>query len=166
MEEIHLVVDTKMVIVGLHPGHEEHSPYHAKLLREIESRVFLALDGESLENKGQVLLEYERMLGSFSTGTRWLAHLASEGRIRFYQKLPPLPKGLRVKLDEEHFSPDDRKFVRLALATKTRRLVAEDDDYTERVCKILAGKPTCVHVHSAESICHWIEANLGGPLPV
>jgi hypothetical protein len=160
VDEIHLTVDTQILVIGVDADHEQHLPCHKNFLAQIDARAFLALDGESLEKKGQILVEYEKEMPTNSDGRRWLAQMAKKDRLRFYKKLNTLPKQVRVKLnDNEHFSKNVQKWVRLAMATPTKRIVSEDDDFSESVCRLLAAKPLRVTVHTAQSACDWICAN-------
>jgi hypothetical protein len=63
-----------------------------------------------------------------------------------------LPTKVRVELEKAHFDPDDRRFVRLAMATDCKCLVAEESDYSAPVRKVLK-KHAGLHLHSAESAC-------------
>jgi hypothetical protein len=66
--------------------------------------------------------------------------------------LAAVPKKLKVELDNAHFHQSDRKFVRLAMATDSKCLVAEESDYSAAVRKVLK-KHAGLLLHSAESAC-------------
>jgi hypothetical protein len=115
--------------------------------------VFLALD-RFVRN------EYDKKLINDILAQTWLKNLALNKKIRPYERCK-LPKGLSVKLQDEHFDKDDYHCVRLVLATKSRRLVAEEKGYTRKVCRILKDEAS-VTVHSTMSICEHISANHSG----
>lgn len=152
MPELHLTVDTQIVMIGNGMSDIVRLPAHIKLIGHFHDVVFLALDAG-----GQIRAEYERKMGAESEGRKWLANLAVHDRIRIFD-LAKLSKKIRVELDDEHFDNDDRKFVRLAMATESKVLVAEEDDYSKSVRKMLK-KHAEVVVHNAESACEWIAAN-------
>jgi hypothetical protein len=96
-------------------------------------------------------------MGAESEGRKWLANLAVHDRIRMHD-LAALPKKVKVELDKAHFHQTDRKFVRLAMATESRCLVAEESDYSKAVVKVLQ-KHAGLLVHSAQTACEMIAAN-------
>lgn len=81
-------------------------------------------------------------------------NLAKRDRIRMFD-LARLAKQVKVELGKAHFHQSDRKFVRLAISTESKRLVAEESDYSKAVCKVLK-KHAGVVVHSASDACDWI----------
>ena len=146
MPELHFTVDTQVVMIGAGMSNLAALPSHTHLLRLFDDAAFLALDKD-----GQVRAEYERKMSEQSAGRQWLTVLAKNDRIRMHD-LIKLPTKVRVELEKAHFDPDDRRFVRLAMATESKCLVAEESDYSAAVRKVLR-KHAGVHVHSAESAC-------------
>lgn len=144
--ELHLAVDTQVVMIGAGMSDIAAQPSHQQLLAHFHDAAFLALD-----NDGQIRAEYERKMSEQSPGRQWLTLLAKNDRIRMHD-LVKLPTKVRVELEKVHFHTSDRKLVRLAMATESRCLVAEESDYSGAVCKVLK-KHADVHVHTAESAC-------------
>ena len=146
LPELHLTVDTQVVMIGAGMSNIAALPSHIQLLALFHDAAFLSLD-----NDGQVRAEYERKMSEQSAGRQWLTVLAKNDRIRMHD-LIKLPTKVRVELEKAHFDPDDRRFVRLAMATDSKCLVAEESDYSAAVCKVLR-KHAGLHVRAAESAC-------------
>lgn len=149
---IDITVDTQILMIASGISNLKAEESHIKLLTHIENTetVYLVID----EN-GLIKQEYENKMRHGSLGKQWLLVMASRGRIKTV-KLARWDKGLRTALSEAHFDPDDYKFVRTAMASESKILIAEEDDYSPKVCRILKGK---VHVHTASAACQLIEAN-------
>jgi predicted nucleic acid-binding protein len=158
VEDLHLTVDIQVIMFGTGMSPDGRR-CHQEFLKEFKERVFLALDREK-----QINQLYENRLGAQSPGKIWLANILARGRFRDFP-LGKLSRGCRVKLEAEHFDPDDLKYIRLAIATPSKCLVTEDDDYTSSVCKLLR-KEEKIHVCTAESACELIQANLQGDTTV
>jgi hypothetical protein len=150
LPELHLTVDTQIVMIGNGMSDITRSPAHVQLMGHFHDDVFLALD-----TGGQIRVEYERKMGAESEGRKWLANLAVHDRIRMHD-LARLSTKARVELDKAHFHTTDRKFVRLAMSTESRCLVAEESDYSQTVCRALK-KCAGVVVHTAETSCALIQ---------
>jgi hypothetical protein len=142
--ELHITVDTQIIMIA--NGMSDLAPTlgHLQLRGHFDDFVFLALD-----TGGQIRTEYERKMGADSEGRKWLAHLAVHDRIRMHD-LASLPKKVKVELDKAHFHQTDRKFVRLAMATESKCLIAEESDYSKAVVKVLH-KHAGLVIHSAET---------------
>jgi hypothetical protein len=147
---MHVTIDTQIVMICNDMSNITKTPDHDKLKGFFDSEIFLAMDRED-----QIKTEYERKMGAES-GRKWLANLAVQDRIRMFD-LAKLPTKARVELDKEHFHQSDRKFVRLAMSAESKRLVAEESDYSKAVCKVLK-KHAGVIVHSASQACDLIAA--------
>jgi hypothetical protein len=93
----------------------------------------LVLDDEEL-----ILEEYHRKLPPASFGRQWLANLfrSSDSKIEQVRR-KHLDRGTQTALQEAHFDNADVKFVRASAASRDRVLVAEESDYSRKVCKIL-----------------------------
>ncbi len=152
MPELHITVDTQIIMIGNGMSNLTRTPAHLQLMGHFHDAVFLALD---IGN--QIRTEYERKMGAESEGRKWLANLAVHDRIRMHD-LAALPKKVRVELDKAHFHQTDRKFVRLAMATDSKCLVAEESDYSKAVVKVLQ-KHAGLVIHTAESACTMINTN-------
>jgi hypothetical protein len=147
--ELHITVDTQIIMIGNGMSNLVRTPAHLQLMRHFDDAVFLALD-----TGGQIRTEYERKMGAESEGRKWLANLAVHDRIRMHD-LASLPKKVKVELDNAHFHQTDRKFTRLAMATECKWLVAEESDYSKAVVKVLQ-KHAGLVLHSAETACEMI----------
>lgn len=152
MSELHFTVDTQIVMIGNGVSDLIRTSAHLQLIVHFDDAVFLALD-----TGGQIRAEYERKMGADSEGRKWLANLAVHDRIRMHD-LASLPRRVKVELDKAHFHQSDRKFVRLAMATESKCLVAEESDYSKTVVKVLQ-KDAGLFIHSAETACAMIAAN-------
>ena len=153
LAELHLTVDTQIILIGNGMSDLVRTPAHAQLMAHFHDAAFLALD-----NGAQIRTAYERKMGADSEGRKWLANLAVHDRIRMYD-LASMPKKVKVELDKAHFHQTDRKFVRLAMATDSKCLVAEESDYSKAVIKVLQ-KHAGLTIHSAESACTMIELSI------
>jgi hypothetical protein len=136
--ELHFTVDTQIIMIGTgmsdpdrQPCLPSHDSFLSSLQNEDDMSVCLALDDE-----GHVQHQYEQKMGEESEGRRWLQRLASKNKIRFYN-LGKFPKGFLTKLKEASFHKGDHKLVRLSMATSSRLLVSEDQDFSKGVCKTL-----------------------------
>jgi hypothetical protein len=156
--ELHLTVDTQIVMICNAMSNIIRTATHEQLKGHFDKDVFLAMD-----TGDQIKTEYERKMGAESDGRKWLANLAVNDRIRIHD-LAKLPKKVQVELDKAHFHQTDRKFVRLAMATESKCLVAEESDYSKAVCKVLK-KHAGVIVHSAGEACALIAASAKTDLP-
>jgi hypothetical protein len=88
----------------------------------------------SMDKHGFVLNEYTENLNATKFGMAWLRQHSR----RFHLvDLVALPRGLRVSLDNAHFSIPDRRFVQVALQCPTRIIVTTDPDYSPAVTAIL-----------------------------
>lgn len=149
-----LVIDTGVLMIASNKSDQPCQEWHTELLNHVTDNevVFLALDRE-----GHVKSEYEAKLRHGTIGMEWLRLLLTRGKVQWYNR-GRLPKGMRVKLSEKHFDSGDSSFVRLVIATQSRQLVTEDDDYSPAVCTILR-KERSVIVHQTHSACDYIRAN-------
>jgi hypothetical protein len=149
--ELHITVDTQIIMIGNGMSDLVRTPAHLQLMSHFHDAVFLALDAS-----GQIRAEYERKMGAESEGRKWLANLAVHDRIRMHE-LASIRRKLKVELDKAHFHQSDRKFVRLAMATESKCLVAEESGYSKAVVKVLQ-KHAGLFVHSADTACEMIAA--------
>lgn len=92
-----------------------------------------------------------------SIGQQLLVVLGMYNRI-CQRHLGPWPGGLQARLREAHFDTGDYKLVRAVIATDSKCLIAEEDDYSSKVKKLLK-KSANVCVHSASGACEIIEGN-------
>lgn len=84
--------------------------------------------------------------------------MASNGRITIFKK-KGIRKPVRIELlDKLHFDPDDMKFIETASVTTTKRLVAEEDDYSPKVQKLLK-KKKLVEVQNVEAATATLRPN-------
>lgn len=105
-----------------------------------------------------VTQEYGEKMSPDRFGRTWLTKMAKTGRT-VKRKRVNLQRPLVVELlNKCHFDPDDQMFVRLALATSTKRLTAEDDDYSARVKKVLA--KAGLTVQNCQEGILFVQANL------
>ena len=144
VSELHLTVDTQIIMIANGMSDLIRTPAHLQLMGHFDAAVFLVLD-----TGGQIRAEYERKMGAESEGRKWLGNLAVHDRICMHD-LASLPRRVRVELDKAHFHQTDRKFVRLAMATESKCLVAEESDYSRAVVKVLQ-KDAGLFIHSAET---------------
>lgn len=149
MPELHLTLDTQIVLIGHGMSNIQRTPAHTQLMLHFHDAAHLALD-----SGGQIRAEYEKKMGAESEARKWLANLAVHDRIR-YHDLATLPKKVKVELDKAHFHGSDRKFVRLAMVTISKSLVAEESDYSAAVIKVLR-KHAGVAIIAADSACTMI----------
>ena len=59
MPELHLTVDTQIIMIGNGMSDLDQTPAHLQLMGHFDDAVFLALD-----NDGQIRAEYERKMGT------------------------------------------------------------------------------------------------------
>jgi hypothetical protein len=108
-----------------------HQASSLELLREFETdeRLFIAID-----KQGFVSQEYSNNINATMFAAQWLK--------KFFGKIvnvttSPLERGLRVKLDELHFSSKDRRFVQVAIASSSKIIVTRDPDYSSEIIREL-----------------------------
>ncbi|MBI1832857.1 MAG: hypothetical protein HYR84_15565 [Planctomycetes bacterium] len=152
MPELHLTLDTQIVMIANGMSSIGASDAHLQLKRFFDSAVFLALD-----KSNQIRTEYEKKMGAESEGRKWLAYLAIHDRVRIHD-LSKVPRKLKVEMDNAHFHLGDRKFTRLAMATECKTLVAEESDYSRAVIKVLRNHAE-VAVLSAKEACTMISTH-------
>jgi hypothetical protein len=150
---IDLVLDSQIIMIGTDMSDTEATEHHYGLLMAFREVFHLALDID-----GHVKQQYEDKMSEVSPGRIWIRALLGSGRVVF-RNLPTLHKRVRVALDDAHFHTGDRHFVRLATATNTKCLVAQESDYSAKVRKVL-WKLAEVRVCTAEHACQLIPANL------
>ena len=156
LAELHLTVDTQIILIGNGMSDIVRTPAHAQLMAHFHDTAFLALDAG-----GQIRAEYERKMGAQSPGRLWLTKLAKDDRLREDFTLVKLPRKVKVELEDAHFHPSDQKFVRLAMATDSKCLIAEESDYSKAVIKVLH-KHAGLVIHTAESACTMITTSQPG----
>lgn len=149
------VIDTQVLVIASGLSDQEAQQCHTDLLD-----LFRLTDWLHLAIDDHIKSEYDERMRHGSLGQQWLLELAKAGRIRKCERCR-LDRGMQTALQEAHFDPDDIKFVRLAMATKSKYLVAEEDDYSNRVRRVLQRR-IGVMVHSTEGICEIIRANQEG----
>ena len=142
-----LAVDTQIVMIGCRMSDREPRAGHCALLQAFRDKALLALDKHTRQ-------EYDNKLGATSEGRYWLKQLGSDDRIEFYQTVPKEKKKTKVALGKVGFGGGDLKFVRLALATNTRRLIAEETHFVN-VASLLR-KEEGVIIHDADSACSFL----------
>lgn len=120
-------------------------------LREFESdaRLFATVD-----HQGFVTHEYSSNINATMFAAEWLKKFS--GRLRKVTTCP-LPRPLRVRLDELHFSTVDRRFVQVALATNSRLIVTRDPDYSPEVERELRNRGA-IRVFNADQALNYIRA--------
>ncbi len=150
MEPPDLTVDTQIIMIGKGMSDLPCTEFHDKLLNAFHESAVLALDWG-----GHIQQEYEAKMGEVSPGRAWLRKLAEKDRIKYFE-LPRLERRLKVALDDANFHGSDRKFVRLATATRSRCLVAEEVDYSTRVRRALKNDGK-INLHSARSAYEWLQ---------
>ncbi len=98
-------------------------------------------------------------MGDQSEGKAWLRKLGEQDRIDYFEETPIEKRGTKVALLEIGFSKKDTKFVRLALATDTKILVAEEPHFRDNR-KLLKKKEGLLILDASEA-CEYIGANQG-----
>ena len=137
------VIDTQIIVrAGLEDG-RVYTSFLAAFLNSTLTQL-------AIDEQGTIQAEYDLKIGSDRFGKIWLKQMATNARIAKYKK-KPVPKGVRVELlDKLHFDPSDIKFVETTSVTPTKRLVAEDDDYSPQVKKLLK-KKNVANLYDVES---------------
>jgi hypothetical protein len=112
--------------------------------------LILAIDEHQLIER-----EYERHFGNdyASLGKQILSRYGAEGRlVRFAWGHANGFKKVRLALKKHRFHNDDIKFVRTAIATTSKRLVAEEKGYDARVCATLKKTALIIVLSSSEAV--------------
>src|SRR6266852_3831809 len=151
MPQLVLAVDTQIVMRGCKMASEKPNPSHCNLLNSFHDRARLALDKHTRQ-------EYDDNMGSQSEGQAWLRQLATKDRIQFYQSVPREKRSTKVALAKIRFSKKDLKFVRLALATDSKCLVAEEPHFVN--VQALLKSEEGLLIHHSQAACELIEASL------
>jgi hypothetical protein len=157
MNEIIVAVDTQIVMVGCGMASRDPAPCYCALLAAFHNSAILALDKHTRQ-------EYNNNMGSTSEGRRWLTLLATRDRIKFYDRVPNESRKTKVALNKIGFSKGDFRFVRLALATTLRCLVAEEPHFVN--VRDLLRKTENIRIHDAQAAYDLIAANLTDDTPV
>ena len=142
-----LTVDVCILIRGFHSDSANYCEHSRCVLDNLLSRESHSL---ALDSKKRIRYEYEHHLQRNTLAISWLTLMASRGKIMVYST--KMPRTLRVKLDEAHFHVPDRKYVETALASKTKKIVTGDGDYSKKVKKILK-RNASISVLRAEDAC-------------
>lgn len=126
---IDLTIDTCLLVDASQKGDPTWAVHSLELLTEFDRNLQLSLAVDRF-----VLYEYDQNINASMFASAWLKKFAA--RIKSV-KVEPLPRGLRARLDEAHFSQPDRRFVQVALCTQVRLIVTRDPDYSPLVKQIL-----------------------------
>ena len=139
---IDLTVDVGVVMAGSGLGDLVHATSSLELMKAIESRPNWAL---AFDSRNRIKHQYEEMIKQ-GFGRDWLRRLATRGRI-IIVPWERLNRGIQTALKEEHFDPEDRKYVETAAKTETKVLVSHDPDYSNSVRRIIRR----IHVYVASA---------------
>jgi hypothetical protein len=151
-----LCIDTQ-ILVFASSGDEECAYY--QFLSEFMNchKLLVAIDP-------YIQQEYNDKMRPDRFGQYWLTAMAKHGRVVSRDRIDIKRAVKRELLDDLHFDSGDIKFVRLALVTEAKRIVAEDDDYSEAVRKLLK-KGLGLVVESCALSRSFIRANLDDQPP-
>jgi hypothetical protein len=143
---LEFVVDTHILVVASNLSDEQAREGHRQLVSRFKecSVLFLVVD-----EGGHIESEYNERMRFGSIGQELVRHLALNGRLSRYPWRPDW-RALRIALGS--FDKGDHKFVRTAIASKSKRLVAEEAHWSDRICDILR-KREGVRVHRVEAAC-------------
>lgn len=103
------------------------------LLIEAEASLTIAIEKT-------IVQEYDNKMRAERFGQYWLRMMAATGRTTVRAKSRILKSVVVELLDKIHFDPDDIKFLQVAISTETKTLLAEEDDYSPQVKKIMHKK--------------------------
>lgn len=92
--------------------------------------------GIVLDGKQKIIHEYDQKLRSDTYGKQWLRVMMTQGRVRVIP-WTALDRGTRVSLQDQHFDPDDLRFVDCAKSSNCKVIVTTDDDFSPGVKAIL-----------------------------
>jgi hypothetical protein len=121
----------------------------AFLHRVLDEREMVAFDHE-----GHIESEYRRCLGRDESSAavvalrKWFVEIVNKFAFKYSGTLSNRHQG---KLLELCFDCDDWPFVCVASKTQTKRLVAEESDYSATVCRYLHDKMHVVVLNVAEA---------------
>ncbi len=121
---------------------------------------FMAHEGMKLAIDEHIRQEYNEKMSDDRLGQKWIAELAANGRLTV-KKRGKVKPGTKSKLfQHKHpFNSDDMTFVRVALVTESKRLIAEEPDYSKRVKQVLL-REEGLCVCGCEAGCEFVRANL------
>ena len=109
-----------------------------------------------------IIQEYSNKMRAERFGQHWLRMMATTGRTVLRGKTK-LPRGiLRELLDKIHFDPNDIMFLEVALSTDTKVLVAEEDDFSVPVRKLMS-KKMGLSIRTSPEYSDHISPNLNPP---
>ncbi|WP_231734121.1 hypothetical protein [Calycomorphotria hydatis] len=136
--------------------HKGNAPYVSpiRLLENIrnDDNLFLAL-GDKVES------EYREKL-THTLATVVIGEVAERGRLKIIKELVKgnAWKGSRVELDEAGLHEEDRDFVRAAMSTESKILVADDEDFhTPGVKKAIKKKAKVTLLTSEQAVGKFCE---------
>jgi len=123
-------------------------------LLDKEPSCLLVLDKEK-----HLVQKYRDKLKDGSFGRSWLGHMITTGRIHWVSYKPPLTKACVVALNDIHFDPEDRMFVRVAANSSQKRVATHDvKDFSPAVCKAIK-KHHAVVVNTPDEAIAFINGN-------
>lgn len=141
-----LVVDTTVLVhAGTRGGAEQRKVL--ELIRNM-GLIFLALDiGGILDT------EYNKKISKNTFAKLWLKQVSLTKKIRRHKRGPLDGKWIN-ELAKYKLHKEDQQFVRVAMTTATKRVVAEDSHYFgERVCRILRDEFGITTERCAVTLC-------------
>ncbi|MGA2797471.1 MAG: hypothetical protein ABSE63_07840 [Thermoguttaceae bacterium] len=152
-----LTVDTEILIIA--SGISDHGSQVdcIKLLNQMMEIVDVYL---VLDKIGTIEQEYKNKMNEVTFGMIFVRYMWDKLKINSVDRAKgPEWKPINTKLDEVHFHPNDRKFIQAAMKSNSKRIVAQEDDYSDEVRDILRQKRLKITVDSAKSACNFICAN-------
>jgi hypothetical protein len=129
-----ITVDTGVMMSASGLGAPEHATVSLDFLQLLEcvAGCHLVVDSE-----GMILYQYESKMDAGTFARQWLRRMFERQRVTAVQRAS-LDRGTSTRLRECHLDPEDLKyFVRTAAASRSKRLVSHDPDYSTRVKRVL-----------------------------
>jgi hypothetical protein len=138
-----------MIAFGMTDENVPCHPRHISLCGMLDSCAMLALDPH-IEH------EYYENMRADCEARRWLAKLAAHDRIQFFEDVPQVTTKTARELKRIKFGKKDHRFIRLALATEQKILVAEEPHFFN-VAPLLRRNEE-IEVLPADGACDAIQA--------
>jgi hypothetical protein len=151
-----LVVNTDVMMRGSKKGNE---PYEApiRLLENLKNDTNLIL---VMDERGTIRSEYERKMQAQDLGLRIIVELLNAQRLRL---VPTLKDGdgwkkPRIALQQAKLHKEDRAFVRTAMVSESRILIADEDDFREKKVKKAIRDANVKVMNSVEAVSDFCES--------
>jgi hypothetical protein len=131
-----LTVDIKVLLEGCQRS-GPHPDASLVVVVETATRPDIKV---AIDASGRIRQQYTTKLRNLFLGKWWIRAVIDSSKFSEVRRIP-LPRHVRVKLEEMHFDKEDaQNYVRTAGATDSGMLLTTDPDYSGAVCMLVKRK--------------------------